>query len=71
MPASWHSLSRIPEQKKKHSVLDPVRNLNKKSQSGTEMFRYHTEITVAGMSMPTKLALMPMPSYGNQVWCKA
>jgi hypothetical protein len=34
-------------------------------QSGTEMLRYRTEMSDAGMPMPVALVSMPMPSYGR------
>jgi hypothetical protein len=36
---------------------------DKRTQSGTGMLRYRTEIQVAGMPMPAALSSMPMPSY--------
>ncbi len=48
--------------KREMPMPEPVRYLNKETQSGTRMRRYRTVIQDAGMPMPAASNSMPMPS---------
>jgi len=48
---------------KNAGAREPVRYRDKRTQSGTGMLLYRTEIQDAGMPMPAASASLPMPSY--------
>jgi hypothetical protein len=47
------------------SMPETVWYWKKRTQSGTRMLRYRTEIQDAGVPMPVASAWMPMPSYAK------
>jgi hypothetical protein len=64
-----HLVSPVPEWKRV-PMPEPVRNLNKKTQSVTGILRCQTDMSVIGMPMAVASALIPMP-YASMVRCRA
>jgi len=54
--------------KKKTLLLDQVQYRDKRTQSGTRMLRYRTEIQDVGMPMAAASASIPMPSYASSIF---
>ncbi len=57
-----HPVSPVPEWTKM-LMPEPFQYRNKRTQSGTGMLRYRTEIQDAGMPIPAASTSMPMPCY--------